>query len=62
MGLIACRNGDVYVYEVGNKAFTRKLMDDTIERYKKLGYNKVKAHEIVLEQFVTDYGIKWRKL
>lgn len=62
MGLIACHNGDVYVYEVGNKAFTRKLMDDTIEKYKKLGYNKVKAHEIVLEQFVTDYGIKWRKL
>lgn len=63
MGIVACHNGDVYVYEAGNKPFSGKLFDDTVEKYMKRGYtNGVEANIKALEQFEVDYGIKWRRL
>ena len=63
MGVIACHNGDIYTYEVGNKPFSARLFDDTVEKYTKMGYtNGVEANIKALEQFEIDYGIKWRKL
>lgn len=63
MGIVACHNGDVYVYEAGNKPFSGKLFDDTVEKYLKRGYtNGVEANIKALEQFEKDYGIKWRRL
>lgn len=63
MGVIACHNGDIYTYEVGNKPFSGRLFDDTVEKYMKMGYtNGVEANIKALEQFEIDYGIKWRKL
>lgn len=63
MGIIACHNGDVYVYQVGSKPFSGSLFDETVEKYRKRGYtNDVDASIKALEQFETDYGIKWRRL
>lgn len=63
MGVIPCHNGDVYIYQVGDKAFSQRLFDDTIEKYKKMGYtNDIEANIKTLEQFESDYGIKWRKM
>ena len=61
-GIVVCHNGDVYYYEVGNKKFTSKLYDMTVDKYVKLGYSKNEAYEVTLDQFEKDYGIKWRKL
>lgn len=62
-GIVVCHNGDIYVYEVGDKPFSQRLFDDTVEKYRKSGYNKgVEANIKALEQFERDYGIKWRKL
>lgn len=62
-GIVVCHNGDIYVYEVGDKPFSQRLFDDTVEKYRKSGYNKgVEANIKALEQFEKDYGIKWRKL
>ena len=62
-GIVVCHNGDVYVYEVGDKPFSQRLFDETVEKYRKSGYNKgIEANIKALEQFEMDYGIKWRKL
>ena len=62
-GVVVCHNGDVYVYEPGNRPFSAKLFDDTVEKYKKNGYNKgIEANLKTLKQFEKDYGIKWRRL
>lgn len=61
-GIVVCHNGDVYVYEVGDKPFSQRLFDETVEKYRKSGYNKgIEANIKALEQFEMDYGIKWRK-
>lgn len=58
-GVICCHNGDVYIYQVGNKPFTAILFDNTVDKYKKLGYNENEAYKQTLNQFERDYGIKW---
>ena len=58
-GVICCHNGDIFIYQSGNKPFTAKLFDDTVDKYKKRGYNEVGAYERALQQFSKDYGIKW---
>ena len=58
-GIICCHNGDVYIYQVGNKPFTAILFDNTVDKYKKLGYNENEAYKQTLNQFERDYGIKW---
>ncbi|MFR0812507.1 MAG: hypothetical protein ACLSIK_21105 [Enterocloster clostridioformis] len=63
LGVVVCHNGDVYVYEAGDRPFSGKLFDDTVEKYMKRGYtNGVEANIKALEQFEADYGIKWRRL
>lgn len=43
--------------------FPKDLFDETVEKYRKSGYNKgLEANIKALEQFEMDYGIKWRKL
>ena len=61
-GVIACHDGTVYYYEVGKKYFSGTLYDMTVDKYKKQGYSETDAYIMTLEQFVTDYGIKWRRL
>lgn len=62
-GIVACHNGDVYLYEVGNKPFSSKIFDETVAKYKKKGYTDgIEAHIETLKQFEKDYDIKWRKL
>lgn len=58
-GIICCHNGDVYIYQIGRKPFTALLFDNTVDKYKKIGYNENKAYRKALDQFVDDYGIKW---
>lgn len=63
VGVVACHNGEVYVYKTGSRPFTAKLFDDTVEKYRRNGYNTgIDANIKALEQFEKDYGIKWRKL
>ena len=63
VGVVACHNGEVYVYKTGSRPFTAKLFDDTVEKYRRNGYNTgIDANIRALEQFEKDYGIKWRKL
>lgn len=62
-GIVACHNGDVYLYEVGDKPFSAAFFDKTVDKYMAQGYtNGIEAHIKTLEQFEKDYGIKWRKL
>ncbi|MBR1750836.1 MAG: hypothetical protein IJ740_08160 [Ruminococcus sp.] len=61
LGLICCHNGDVYIYQAGDKPFTANLFDATVDKYKKRGYNEYNAYIEALEQFKIDYGIRWEK-
>lgn len=58
-GIICCHNGDVYIYQTGNKLFSANLFDKTVDKYKRLGYNENDAYEYALNQFQRDYNIKW---
>ena len=60
-GVICCHNGDVYVYQTGNKPFTSTLFDKTVDKYKGRGYNEYDAYIETLNQFQRDYGIRWEK-
>ena len=62
-GVVCCHDGTVYKYSVQNaKAFTRKLFDDTVDKYTKRGYTKDKAIIQTLDDFVRDYGIEWSEI
>ena len=61
-GVISCHNGDLYYYEVGKKRFTGTLYDMTVDKYIKQGYSESEAYIKTLDQFVEDFGIKWRRL
>ena len=62
-GIVVCHNGDIYMYKVGDKPFSQRLFDETVEKYRKSGYNKgIEANIKALEQFERDYGIEWGKL
>lgn len=58
-GVICCHNGDVYIYQIGKKPFSAFLFDNTVDKYKKLGYTEDVAYTQALIQFERDYGIKW---
>lgn len=38
------------------------MYDLTVAKYRNRGYNEIEAYEATLNQFVKEYGIKWRKL
>lgn len=61
-GINICYNGDIYYYKVGKKKFTEEMYDLTVAKYRNRGYNEIEAYEATLNQFVKEYGIKWRKL
>lgn len=58
-GVVCCHNGDVYLYQTGDKAFSSTLFDNTVDKYVKRGYNEKEAYRITLKQFERDYNIKW---
>ena len=60
-GMVFCHDGKIYAYKMGNKQFTSKLFDMSIAKYKKLGYDDIKAGEMALNEFKALYGLKWRK-
>ncbi|KXL52002.1 phage minor capsid protein 2 [Anaerotignum neopropionicum] len=64
LGIVACHDGTVYTYKSGNKIFTSGLFDKRVEKYKKVYYNssEVEVHEMVLDEFVKEYGIEWSKI
>lgn len=62
-GIVACNNGDVYVYSSKNaKAFTIDGVDKRVDKYKQRGYYIYEVHETALNEAVMAYGIEWRKL
>lgn len=61
-GIIACHNGDLYVYTTGNKQITSKLYDLTVEKYEKMGYSEDEAYNQALKQLKQTFGIDWRKI
>lgn len=58
-GVVCCHNGDVYLYQTGDKTFSSTLFDNTVDKYVKRGYNETEAYRITLKQFERDYNIKW---
>lgn len=65
LGVVVCHDGTVYTYKVGNKAFTSGELDKRVEKYKKIYYNILndkEVHEKVLDEFIKEYGIEWRKM
>ena len=38
------------------------MYDLTVAKYRNRGYNEIETYEATLNQFVKEYGIKWRKL
>lgn len=63
LGVVACHDGTVYSYKTGNKVFTAGLFDKKVDIMKAKSYDvdKKVEHEKVLNAFVRDYGIEWRK-
>ncbi len=58
-GVVACHNGDVYVYKTGKKPFSANSFDNTVDKYKKIEYTEHKAYILAMEQFEKDYSIEW---
>ena len=60
-GIIVCHNGDIYTYVTSLKPLPANLFDMTVDKYKKLHYNKGEtyAYEMALKQFEQSHGIKW---
>ncbi len=62
-GIVCCHDGKLYKYSVQKaKAFTRKLFDDTVDKYVNRGYTKDKAIIKTLSDFERDYGIEWSEI
>lgn len=62
-GIVCCHDGKIYKYSVENaKVFTRKLFDDTVDKYEKRRYTKEEAIIQALNDFRRDYGIEWSEI
>lgn len=62
-GIVCCHDGTVYKYSTkGAKPFTCFLFDNTVDKYRKDGYNKKDAMIKTLQDFQRDYGIEWSEL
>ena len=61
-GVVACHNGDLYVYTTGDKRITSKIYDLTVEKYEKMGYSNYEAYNEALKQLKETFKIDWRKL
>lgn len=62
-GIVCCHDGKIYKYSVQNaKVFTRKLFDDTVDKYEKRRYTKEAAIIQTLNDFKRDYGIEWSEI
>ena len=61
-GIVICHDGSVYIYCAGKKPFTRNLFDNSVDKYKKYGYNERESIINVLNDFSKQYGIEWSEL
>lgn len=62
-GIVACHNGEVYVYSSKNaKPFLASGLDKRVDKYKNRGYNILEAFETSLNEASLTYGIEWRRL
>ena len=61
-GIVACHNGDVYVYKVGNKPFSSTSFAKVVDNFMGKGYNEVEAIKRTLDYYSEHYGIEWRLL
>lgn len=61
-GIVACHNGDVYMYNVGKKPFSSRTFDKRVDNYLGKGYNEVEAIVKTLDYYSKHYGIEWRLL
>lgn len=63
-GIVACHNGELYMYKAGSIPFTSGLFDRKVVEYQQRPYylSEEDAYLKVLEEFERDYGIEWRKL
>ncbi len=65
LGVVACADGSVYSYGCSDRYVSARIIDDTIEKYrkmvdssgKKVYSNYIDAHLAALEQIRKDYGI-----
>lgn len=62
IGLVTCHDGSVYLYRAGKKSVTQEMIDTTIDKYKKAGYNDLEAYKKAFKQLKGDYGIWVEKL
>ncbi len=65
LGVVACADGSVYTYGCSEKYVSARIIDNTIEKFKKMVddsgkkiySNDIDAHLAALEQIGKDYGI-----
>ena len=64
-GTVACSDGSVYTYGCSDRFASARIIDDTIEKFKKLVddsgkkmySNDIEAHLAAIESLRKDYGI-----
>lgn len=62
-GVVACHNGDVYVYSSKNaRPFVKDGFDKRVDKYIDRGYNILEACNQALNEAAVTYGIEWRRL
>ncbi|MGI5950210.1 hypothetical protein, partial [Peptoniphilus sp.] len=61
LGIIICHNEDIYVYKT-IKEFTSKLIDLSIKKFEKLGYNQLETYNNILNDFAKVGWIEWKKI
>lgn len=60
-GVLVTHNGKVFTYKAGNKIFSSKNFDKTVDKYRGVGYNYNEYEAIIntLKQYAEEYGIEW---
>ena len=58
-GVVACHNGDVYWYKVGNRPFSSETFSKRVDNYMQKGYNEREAFKATLNYYKQNYGIDW---
>ena len=62
-GIVACHDGEVYVYSVKNaKPFVSSGFDERVDKFKDRGYNIIDVYKRALDEAEATYGIEWRRL
>lgn len=61
IGVIACHNGDIYIYRQ-KKEINSRIYDLAVEKYLKRGYNIYAAYDEALNDLKERYGVSWTKI